>query len=440
MGFTTEASQRFERGADPDGVIHAINLAAALMQKYAGGTVAKGIVDEYPQQIENRTVVLEPEKINRLLGTDLSKNTMVELLSKTEISMEGDTAIIPTFRPDLAMSADLAEEVGRLYGYDNIPTATHYSSPYNKLSNPFDDFLERIRDILTGAGIQEVFTNSMVNRESWEKITQDKIYPILNPISADLNGMRNSLIPSLLEVLEWNSNRQQKDLAIFEINSIFPHPEDLNKTPKEALNLSIAFTGKVAKEDWHSDRRAYDFYDIKGIFSYLADKISLDKFQFRAYDNFAIEGQSLEITLKNQAIGYLGKVKPSLQKQYDIDTAIFVANIDLKAVYKAIHTEKKYTDIPKFPIVERDFAIVVNTDVTAADLSQAIERSAGKHFKELSVFDIYTGKQIDANKKSLAFRLHFQSTEKTLTEKEINKATNKILNTLKRSFDAELRS
>jgi phenylalanyl-tRNA synthetase beta chain len=298
LGISSEASQRFERGADPnDGVIFAQSRATDLMVKLSDGKVFKGVVDEYPKKIHPVNIPFDHSKINLLLGTDIPSEKMAEILEKIDLKVTEGNVIVPTFRPDLHRVADLAEEVARLYGLDNISASTISAIPYNILPNKYDIFTDKVRDVMVGMGVQEVFSSSMINKERLERITGEKVYPILNPISRDMNGMRNSLIVSLLSILQWNKNRQLNDLKVFEINRVYYHPGSLTELPTEELKLAIAMTGNREPELWYSNRQLIDFYDIKGIVEGFLNKISLDNSSFISYDNFVVSDQSLAIKI-----------------------------------------------------------------------------------------------------------------------------------------------
>lgn len=440
LGINSEASQRFERGADPNGVIYAQSRAAQLMAELAGGEVCRGVVDIYPRPIHPVEIELKSDQINKLLGTALSSEEMSRLLAGIDLTVQNGKVVVPTFRPDLQRTADLAEEVARCYGYDKIPVSEKTAIPYQTGFNPFDDYLDELKNILTGMGLQEVVTNSMIPCREWEKLTGQPIYPILNPINPEMGGMRNSLVPSLLGVLQWNLNRQIGDLAIFEINKIFQHPGAITRQPREEYHLAVALVGLREGSAWYSNRQLFDFYDIKGFIQGFADKISLDNLGFIAYDNFAVESPAVKILAGQEEIGYLGKVHREWQKYFDIETPVYVAELKLEKVYQLTREEKKYREVPKFPAVERDLAVVIDRARAAEDLINVIEKEGGKYLSKAFVFDVYSGKQIDAGKKSLAFRLTFQAHEKTLTENEVNEAIDNILRALEKTFGARLRS
>ncbi len=440
LGMHTEASSRFERGTDPNGVLYASARAAQLFSELAGGEIAEGVVDQYPETIHPVKISLKPEKINRLLGTNLSADKMTELLAKVDLPVQDNTVIVPTFRPDMKRTADVAEEVGRVYGYNNIPMPQASPLPYENPHNEFDDYIESVRDVLVGIGVQEVVTGSLVNSKLCEEFTGQQLYPILNPLNADMDGMRNSLVPNLLNVLKWNINRQWKDLAIFELNRVYFHPGDINKRPNEEFHLAIALTGKRDGDSWLATREAYNFYDVKGLVEYFAGKISLDNLVFIPYDNFAVESQSMKILCGNMEIGYLGKINRNLQKYYDLETPVFVANINIKSVYELTQKAYQIHELPRFPYVERDLAFILNKSIAAQELVNTIQKFGGKYLQNAYVFDTYSGKQIEAGKKSIAFRLIFQSPEKTLVEDEINQSIDQILASIEKQYDAQLRS
>jgi phenylalanyl-tRNA synthetase beta chain len=440
LGIGSEASQRFERGADPNGVLFAQARATQLMVEIAGGEVYQGVVDNYPNKIHPINIDLKVHQINRLLGTNLSQEQIIELLERIDIEVKDRKVIAPTFRPDIRKTADIAEEVGRLYGYDNIPLSLQTALPYNTTFNAFDDYLTELREILTGMGHQEVITNSMINSRIWEKIMGEPVYPILNPISNDMDGLKNSLVPGLLGVLQWNINRQINNLAIFELNKVYYHPGDTKHQPREEYHLAVALTGKRFGEMWYSDHQLFDFYDIKGVIEYLAHKISLDNLQFIPYDNFAVQSQAVKILAGDREIGYCGKARDFLRKQFDIEGQVYVAELNVHALYDMKCAGIEYQEIPKFPVVERDLAILVNKFKESSKLIDVIYKTGGEFLKKAFVFDTYTGKQINPGKKSLAFRLIFQSSERTLTENEVNDSIEKILQALKTNFEANLRS
>lgn len=434
----SEASQRFERGTDPNGIPYAQDRATELMIKIAGGQAYKSI-DNYPSNIYPVEIPLKHEQINTLLGTDLSLKEMSAILQKIEIETNGDKVKVPTFRPDLERVSDLAEEISRLYGLDNIAPADKSIIQYDYEKNRFDQFVDHLKTMLTGMGLQEVITNSMINKKKWEELTGEKIYPILNPVSHDMSGMRNSLLLSLLNVMQWNVNRQIKDLKIFEINRIYQHSGSLKKLPDEELRLAMAMTGNREPELWYSARQLIDFYSVKGVAESVIDKISLDNFQLISYDNFVVEGQSMAVKVDGKIIGYFGRIKDKFQQHFDIETPVFVADFDVRALYNLTQQAKIYKPIAKYPHVERDLAIIVDEALEAGKLIQTIENENIPELKEIFIFDVYKGEQIEMGKKSIALRFNFQSMERTLTEEEVTASINKIVKITEQKHQGKIR-
>lgn len=439
LGLSTEASQRFERGADPNGNIYALDRATQLIAEICGGEVYRGVADAYPNPITPREVPLKTEQINNLLGTELSAEEMAEILERIEFRVKDGRVAVPTFRPDIERVADLAEEVARLYGFDNIParqqTLINYSVPVNHL----DLFVDELKNVLTGMGLQEVITGSMINRESWEKITGQEIYPILNPISRDMDGMRNSLIPSLVQVIRHNFNRQMKDLRIFEINRIFLPKKSPDQQPVEELRLGIAITGKRESDLWYSSHQFTDFYDIKGIVEALFSKISLDNWHFIYYSDLALVEEGVKVEAEGEYLGYFGPLKSSIVNFFELENDIFVAEVSVPNLMKHRESATLYRAIPRYPWVDRDLALVVDEELEAGKLEEIIRKKGGKLLVRVEIFDVYRGKQLPAGKKSIGFRLIFQSPDRTLTENEVNTLMEKILKAVSEQFGAKLR-
>ena len=440
LGIQSEAAIRFSRGTDPNGVRYALDRAAQLMETLAGGRVLQGTVDAYPRPIEPWQVPLDVEQINTLLGTSLTLKEMAEILEKLELKIEGRQVWVPTFRPDLTRVADLAEEIARLYGLDNIPAALTTAVPYRIQSNQLDRFVDELKAVLTGLGLQEVITNSMINAQRWEALTGMPVYPIMNPLSADMSGLRNTLLPSLLQVVQHNHHRQVREVRIFEINRVFHPPARADQLPDERLHLAIALSGLREGSGWYSSKQPVDFYDIKGIVEALADKISLDSVEFISYDNFAVEMQSQALMSGKERLGFFGRAKPAWLEAFDLEERVWVAEFSVPGLYAHRRVEKRYRPVPRFPWVDRDLAVVVRRDVEAGQLVEKVKSLLIPDLRDVQIFDVYEGKQIEAGKKSVALRFFFQSDERTLTEAEVNRAMDTILNALAGEFQARLRS
>ncbi len=439
LGIASEASQRFARGADPNGTTYALERAAKLMMELAGGDICQGIVDVYPEPVSSWEVALDTARINTLLGTRLSSGEMGTILEGIDLQVADGQVLIPTYRPDLTRVADIAEEISRLYGLDKIPAREKFEINYDMRKNFLDEFVDSLKNLMTGMGLQEVITPSMINSSLWEKVTGEPVYPILNPISRDMDGMRNSLIPSLLNVIKYNQNRQSKNLRIFEINRVFKAPQKAGDLPQEELRLGIALTGLRDGELWYSSRQNTDFYDIKGSVELLLDKINLDNWKFIYYSDFAIEDKGLAVSLDKDVVGGLGRLRRDVAAAFDLEEEIFVAELKVASLFQYATKENRYRQIPKFPAAERDLAFLVSEEVEAENLVKVIRENGGKYLKQVDVFDLYRGKQIPDGMKSIAFHLTFQSPERTLTEEEVNQKFEAVIGAVVKSFDAKLR-
>jgi phenylalanyl-tRNA synthetase beta chain len=255
-----------------------------------------------------------------------------------------------------------------------------------------------------------------------------------------MDGLRNSLIPSMAMTLQYNRNRQIKNLKLFEINRVFIPPQKANTLPFEDTKLVIGLLGKREFDMWFSKHQDNDFFDIKGLVEAIAHKISLDNWQFISYSTFALEGDGLGLQINDETLGFLGKLKYKIASFFEIDEDAYVVEISVTSLFKHLQREKKYTPIPRFPSIERDLALIVDEDIESGSIAKLIYKEGGNLLKKMELFDIYTGSQIEANKKSVGFRLTFQSGERTLTEEEVTLLLNKILRSVEKKFEAKLRA
>jgi phenylalanyl-tRNA synthetase beta chain len=440
LGLTTEASLRFERGADPNGTLYALDRAADLISRLCGGEIYREVVDAYPSVIQKTTVPLQTERINTLLGTSLTNGEMRELLESIDLKVKDNIVTVPTFRPDIHVLADLAEEIARLYGLDKIPPRQIFQTDYRVQINEFDIFVDELKEILAGLGLQEVISRSMVNSEIWETATGQTLFPIFNPISKDLDGLRISLLPSLAQLIQYNLNRQWKDLRLFEINRIFIPAAGQDEQPTEELHLSIALTGRKDGESWYATKKPVDFFDIKGLTEAICHKISLDNWRFISYSENGLQENGLAVYVDKKRIGSCGRLSQKVTQVFDIEENIYVADFAVKALFNNRITDKKYQPIPRFPAVERDIALIIDAGLEAEKLLSTIRKEGGSLLTYIGIFDVYQGKQIPEGKKSLAFHLTFQSAKRTLTEDEVNVLMEKIYKQTQHLYQAKLRA
>jgi len=440
LGLPSEASQRFERGVDPNGIPFACDRASWLMSELAGGEILDGIVDEYPVKINPKKITIRLERINHLLGTQLDEKEISRIFSSLEISYKNGEAVIPTFRPDLEREVDLIEEVARLINYDNIPVKEQTNIDYDVSPNENEIFHKFLKSEIREQGYYEVLTNSMVSSRELETFENNEFVRIMNPISDDMDIMRRSLIPGLLKVLAYNMNRNATDLRIFEMGRVFHRPETESED-SQPYYLSGLIYGSRRYPGWSEKRSNVDFYDIKGSVEAYLDKIFLDNFELILYDKTILfdQDQVISVRVKNEILGCFGRIEPEVAHKFDVNSDVYGFEFSVNALKNHINLNQLFEMYSRFPFVEKDLAFIVSTDINAADLENLIYKVGKPLVNKVEIFDLFTGKQLGDSKKSIAFRIRFQSSERTLNEKEVSKVFNKIISDAGRNYNATLR-
>lgn len=449
LGLSTDASQRFERGADPNITKYAINRAAELIQKITNGKVLLGTIDVYPKPIHPQKIFVYPENVNQTLGTQLTQYEIKNLLQKIEIKLlkKYKNKIlfkVPTFRPDLEREIDLIEEIARLYGYDRIDTKLQSTITFSESPIPHD-FEDDLKNFLVGRGFNEIVTNSLSSKEL-ATLTNDNAIEILNPISRDMAAMRTSLLPSTLNVIRNNIYHQNKNLNLFEVGKVYFKDPGIGKGQfttegfREEKRLILSKTGISEQPHWSIDEKPTELFDLKGEVEDLLVMLSLDKYKFISYSiGRTLTEMTLNIMYQNVEIGYIGKVKKEILKLFDIEQDVYVADLNLDIIKSFVNYNKKYEPLPLYPMVIRDLAFIIDKNVPVDEMMNTIKLSAGEILKTVDLFDIYTGEQIASDKKSCAFTLQFQSNEKTLTDDEVTQITEKIVKEMNQKYNATLR-
>ena len=440
LGLSTEASQRFERGADPNGVLRALDRAAQLMAELAGGTIVTGVYDVYPRPIKPQEIPFRPERINRVLGSDFSRNEIARVLESIELKIENDRVIAPTFRPDLKQEIDLAEEVARLIGFANLPTRKTTEMPYEIPEGKQEKLNFHLRSKLLELGLQEAFTNSMLKEKEAEPFRQGQPVRIMNPISDDMTTMRPSLLPGLLKAVTHNVNRNLEDVRFFELGRVFQNYRE-NQLPEQPYHLAVVITGRRYRESWNAPKETVDFYDIKGYLENFLAKIFLDNYQFILYPKatYLSAEECIAVEADGEILGVCGRIQPDVLKAFDLEKPVYGFELNVDKLAERIGFDRSYQAISRFPYSERDLALVLDDDIHAADVLDFIRKISGNLLYQLDVFDVYRGDKIPAGKKSLAIRMRFQSHERTLSDKEVDKLFNKIIQQSQKKFNARLR-
>ncbi|MBM7854783.1 phenylalanyl-tRNA synthetase beta chain [Desulfohalotomaculum tongense] len=448
LGLRSESSARFEKGIDIGGCVRAADRAAYLMQQLAGGTVARGVIDSYPEPVVEKTVKLRPARVEHVLGIPVEEQKIVDILTALQfkVQREGENLLVtvPTFRPDVSIEVDLIEEVARVYGYNQVPDTLIYGPATQGKRSENQQLVYDIRNILVGCGLTEVITYGFVSPKVADlmNLPQDSkfrnVLVLQNPLSEEQSVMRTVLVPNLLEVLKRNHNRQIQNGAIFEIGRVF-YPREGQNLPEERLVLAMVFSGYTEKS-WNSEAEPMDFFFAKGVVEKLFAGIGLVEARFvRHTDPSFHPGRTAAIEVKGKTIGVLGELHPNVLENYGLPHRAVACKIDLLDLIETELQKPRYQPLPKFPAVERDLAVVVKQEVQTRDMIDVINKAAGKILKSVSVFDVYRGAQVQEGYKSQAFSLLFQAPDRTLTDEEVAKQTEKIFRALNKEFAAELR-
>jgi phenylalanyl-tRNA synthetase beta chain len=451
LGLSTEASYRFERGADPEMVVPALDRAAALMAEFAGGRVAVGRIDEYPRRAAPVEVRLRHERVKKILGIDVPGETAVSILAALgfEIVFEAADAVqvrVPSYRPDVRAEIDLIEEVSRIYGYENV-TATYPQDTTVMVRGVQPRSREdECKDVLRSGGFSEVITfifGSPARMADFSDGGRDSgVSPISmrNPLTEDASVLRTSLIPGLLQCLLTNINVGNKDLKIFETGRVY-WPDPGQVLPDERTFVCAAATGRTRAGHWKKRSVEVDFFDVKGITETLLESLGYSTAEMIRTSHPGFHpGICGDIVVGGVAIGRIGEIHPDVLRTYEIGQKVFVFEIDLAALEPLPPAKRTYGKVSRFPSSDRDLAVVVDEQVEAAALTSAIVAVGGELLRHVLLFDVYRGKQVDEGKKSLAFSLRFQSDQRTLRDEEITIAFDRIADELEKLFGAKLRT
>ncbi len=439
IGLRTDASGKFEKGLDPNNAQAAIDRACQLMEELGAGEVVGGMVDVCSETREPSRVKFEPEKINKLLGTSLTKEEMIDYLGRVELAYDEktDDIVAPTFRQDIHCNADVAEEVARFYGYDKIPmTLPTGEATTGKL--PFKLRIQEVaRDIAEYCGFSEGMSYSFESPKVFDKlcIPEDsdlrKVITISNPLGEDYSIMRTSTLNGMLASLSTNYNRRNKDVRLYELGNIYlPKSLPVTELPDERTMFTLGMYGKG------------DFFDMKGVCEEFFEKIGMKKkvtYDPNSGKPFLHPGRQANMIYEGKVVGYLGEVHPAVADNYSIGEKAYIAVIDILDVLEFAGFNHKYTGIAKYPAVTRDLSLVVPHAVLAGQIEEIFDQRGGNILESYQLFDIYEGAQIEKGFKSMAYSLVFRAHDKTLGENEISAAMKKIMNGLN-GLGIELRS
>ena len=462
-GLSTDASFRYERGVDPNGCMYALKLAALLIKEVAGGTITGEAIDIYPSPVAPYPVELSYNAITRLLGQAIPAETVDTILRSLEIEITGRTdadggtmqLAVPTYRVDVQRPCDVIEDILRIYGYNNIaiPTAIHASLSFKSDVDAADDLRHIVADMLSGAGWQEILNNSLTAKSYFEGLATypaENCVELLNPLSQDLNVMRQTLLFGGLESLAHNINRRSPDLAFYEFGNVYsrnPEAESTAEAPlkpfREGARLALWLTGDLRQASWLRPAEESSFFDLKATVANILGRIGLNPGEIvvKAAEAGDIYSSALIIETRNgKQLGTAGILCQDILRRADIKVPVYYAELDWSALAAmASRRATTFTPLPKAMAVKRDLSLLIDQAVTMADIDRIVRSSDRKLLRDVALFDVYEGKNLPAGKKSYAITITLRDDEKTLNDKAVDAVMNKVIANLKKQLGAELR-
>lgn len=438
VGLRTEASSRYEKGLSPENALRAINRAVELVNILEAGEEISGVIDVYPTKQKENKIEFIPERINALLGTELSKNEMEEILNKLNIKIQDGFAIPPYYRMDIEGEADLAEEILRIYGYDKLGSTLICAETTLGGKNKQQKLEDTLKNLLVDKGFSEIYTYSLLNEKELikSKIDREKVEQSIilkNPLNEDYNRMRVSTIPSIMQIISLNFAKKNQNVNLFEIGRIYLNKNkniEKNILPIEETILSLASYGEHM-----------DFYTLKGIVENIMEASHIKRYELSS--NIEKEsyhpGRVAKISVGNDTIAIFGEIHPIVANNYGVGTRAYMAEIYLEKLAIYGRANNKYTEIAKFPAIQRDIAIVVDEEIEVGTIEKIIAKKSKNILENIKLFDIYRSEKIGNGKKGVAYSLRFRSNEKTLSDEEIAKVMENIILELKKEVGADLR-
>ena len=442
----TDASYRFERGVDMNNIIPALNRAASLIKEISGGEIAKGIIDFSVTQDYPQPILLEIKHVNNLLGLNLNNREIADILLNLgfEIShsdKEKLHVVTPAFRNDISIDVDLIEEVARIYGYNNIPAVRPNILAQPPLENKMREIRNIVSNTLVSLGYYETANYSFISEQAMLELARgcSNFVKIMNPMSQDHNIMRPSLLPDLLKTVAFNHNRNNFDLRLFEIDRVFTPDEKEETHIREDIYVVAGISGSF-KNTWN-EKQECDFYTIKGATEQILKNLHISDYTIeRSNKTYLHPGKSARFVNNGHTFAEIGELHPIMVEKYDLKRSVFLLEINLSSIKEdCLSKPVKFAELPKFPESTRDFAFVVDKEVSCEDIEKTISETAKQYIENIKLFDLYEGNKIPENKKGLAFSVTFRAADATLKDEEVNKMHQDIIAHVKEKLGAELR-
>lgn len=439
LGLRTDASGKYEKHLDPNVTILAMDRACQLIEMLGAGKVIEGTIDVYPNVREEVEVTYDTAAINKLLGTKIAKEEMESIFERLTFKVDSTTSTvkIPTYRPDIGHNADLAEEVARIYGYDNIPVTLATGTPTVGKKNQKQKIEDIAKRMMEATGISEALTYSFESKKVYDKLMITENHPlyqhatITNPLGEDFSVMRTTTLNGMLSSLATNYKYRNENVRLYEIGKTYiPKSLPLTEYPIEKEYITIGMYGSV------------DFFETKGVVETLLTRLGItEDVEYSKEVNmpFLHPGRKATICYEDTQLGYLGEVHPSVTEAYGIGEKTYVAILDMEALTKKANLNRSFKAVPKFPAVNRDLALLVKEDIMVGELEKVMKAKGGKNLESLQLFDVYQGKQIEEGYKSVAYAITFRATDRTLAEEEINGAMKRILKGLEAELGVTIR-
>jgi len=452
LGISTEASIRFERGIDIEGVLPAVNRAALLIRELAGGAIVPGWIDQYPQPLTISPITLNTQKTSRFLGIEVSEEKAAEVsrsLGLTAAVKGKDLVevIPPSFRRDLTRPVDLTEELARIIGFDRIPVTIPTASSKSRKEPKTISVRRQIKEVLTGLGFDEIITYSFISEALSSPFldpnssTHPPFVRINNPISEDQSVMRISLIPGMLTTMMKNWTQRNLDLRIFEIGKVFSASPDLNTLPAETHRLCVLWTGRRNPRSHYFKSEPADFYDLKGALETLLETLRVENYSLQAATppSYFVPDKYIQIRGQEDQIGEMGEISPQVRSPFDLKETAFIFDLDVDLLIPKIRDVPQFKSWPRFPEITRDMALILNENILWKEIQDEILSLKELLIEEIELFDLYSGKPIPAGKKNLGVRIHYRSPEKTLSDELVNAIHENLLKKVLEKFGATLR-
>lgn len=444
LGLKTDSSYRYERGIDRAQTAKMVDYAASMISKLSDGVVLKGILNDGFDKYETKKIEFDADKISSLIGVQIDRDEILKILKKLGFEIEkngvGESylAIPPSYRQDMSIWQDLAEEVARIYGYDRVPVTIPRIYAESKKPDPLQLKIREIKNVMVTLGYNEVINYSFMAREYLAKFSEDQFIYIKNPISADMDTMRNAVFPGVINSLVKNYRSGFRQMKMFEISNVHL-PDPSNKLPVEKTKLSFGVLGEYFKPNWIGRREADNFFYLKSVVEQIMDLFRVKSDFVRSNLAFLHRGKSADIFINGVNVGFVGEIHPAMYEYLDIQDTLYIAELDLNSIIENSATGNiKYRKISQFPFVYKDISIVVDRKISAITLIREIEEFS-QLIKDIALFDLFEGDKIGAGKVSMTFRIYFNDLNKTLTDEETNSIVKGIIDRVVEKYGATLR-